>query len=113
MTPAYGAVLSVLAGVLAASIAMVTSQDAVSLVLGQLKAWTALTGHTSFGCLLADVGAAVLLIHTVEALHRAVDARVLVVAEEEALFAAALVAAHCVDTSVLAPTVVELAFIHI
>lgn len=37
----------------------------------------------------------------------------LVVAEEEALFAAALVAAHCVDTSVLAPTVVELAFIHI
>lgn len=54
-----------------------------------------------------------LLIHTVEALHRAVDACVLVVAEEEALFAAALVAAHGVDTSVLAPTVVELAFIHI
>lgn len=45
--------------------------------------------------------------------HRAVDACVLVVAEEEALFAAALVAAHCVDTSVLAPTIIELAFIHI
>lgn len=37
----------------------------------------------------------------------------LVVAEEEALLAAALVAAHGVDTSVLAATVVELAFIHI
>lgn len=37
----------------------------------------------------------------------------LVVAEEEPLFAAALIAAHGVDTSVLAPTVVELAFIHI
>lgn len=37
----------------------------------------------------------------------------LVVAEEEALFAAALIAAHSVDTSVLAPTIVELAFIHI
>lgn len=45
--------------------------------------------------------------------HRAVDARVLVITEEEALFAAALVAAHDVDTSVLAPTIVVLAFIHI
>ena len=45
--------------------------------------------------------------------HRAVDACVLVVTEEEALFAAALVAAHGIDTSVLAPTIVELAFIHI
>lgn len=45
--------------------------------------------------------------------HRAVDAGVLVIAEEEALFAAALITAHGVDTSVLAATVVELAFIHI
>ena len=37
----------------------------------------------------------------------------LVVAEEEAVFATALIAAHGVDTSVLAPTIVELAFIHI
>ncbi len=37
----------------------------------------------------------------------------LVVAEEEALFAAAFIAAHGVDTSVLAPTIVKLAFIHI
>lgn len=41
------------------------------------------------------------------------DACVLVVTEEEALFAATLVAAHGVDTSVLAPSIVELAFIHI
>lgn len=45
--------------------------------------------------------------------HRAVDARVLVVAEEEALLTATLVAAHGVDARVLAATVVELAFIHI
>lgn len=54
-----------------------------------------------------------LLIHTVEALHRAVDAGVLVVTEEESVFAAAFIAAHGVDTSVLAPTIVELTFIHI
>lgn len=41
------------------------------------------------------------------------DACVLVVAEEEALFAATLVAAHGVDARVLAAAVVELAFIHI
>lgn len=45
--------------------------------------------------------------------HRAVDACVLVVAQEEAVFAATLVAAHGVDTSVLASTIVELAFVHI
>lgn len=45
--------------------------------------------------------------------HGAVDACVLVVAEEEALFAATLVAAHGVDARVLAAAVVELAFVHI
>lgn len=54
-----------------------------------------------------------LLIHTVEALHRAVDTGVLVVTEEESIFTAALVTAHSVDTSVLAPTIIELTFIHI
>lgn len=42
--------------------------DAASLVPGQLEPWTTLTGHAPFGCLFADVGAAMLLIHTVEAL---------------------------------------------
>lgn len=54
-----------------------------------------------------------LLIHTVEALYRAMDAGVLVVTEEESILAATFIAAHGVDTSVLAPTIVELAFIHI
>lgn len=45
--------------------------------------------------------------------YRSVDACVLVITEEEALFAAALVAAHGIDTCVLAPTIVEFAFIHI
>lgn len=42
--------------------------DAVPLVHGQFEPRTALAGHAPFGTLLADVGAAVLLIHTVEAL---------------------------------------------
>lgn len=41
----------------------------------------------------------------------AVDAGVLVVAEEESLLAAALVAPHGVDTKVLAATVVEHALV--
>lgn len=41
---------------------------AAPLVPGQLEPRTALTGHAPFGRLLADVGAAVLFIHTVEAL---------------------------------------------
>lgn len=40
--------------------------DAVSLVAGQLKPWTTLASHTPFRCLFADLGAAMLLIHTVE-----------------------------------------------
>ncbi len=49
--------------------------DAVSHVPGQLEPWTALAGHTPFRCLFADVGAAVLLIHTVEALWDSEKAR--------------------------------------
>lgn len=51
--------------------------------------------------------------HGTSLTHRAVDACVLVVTEEEALLTATLVAAHGVDACVLAATVVELAFIHI
>lgn len=42
--------------------------DTVSLVPGQLEPRTTLAGHAPFGCLFADVGTAMLLIHTVEAL---------------------------------------------
>lgn len=41
------------------------------------------------------------------------DARVLVVTEEEPFFAVAFIAAHGIDTSVLAPTIVELTFVHV
>lgn len=113
VTLAYRTMLCVLTGVLAGPIAMITRQDAAPLVFGQLEPWTTLTGHTPFGCLFADVGAAVLLIHTVEALDRSMDARVLVVTEEEPFFAVAFIAAHGIDTSVLAPTIVELTFVHV
>lgn len=42
--------------------------DAAPVVPGQLEPWATLAGHAPFGSLSADVGAAVLLIHTVEAL---------------------------------------------
>ena len=41
--------------------------DAGTLVLGQLEPWTALTGHSAFGRLSADVGAAVLFVHAAQA----------------------------------------------
>lgn len=41
---------------------------AVSLVPGQLEPRATLTGHAPFGRLFADVGAAVVLVHTAEAL---------------------------------------------
>ena len=42
--------------------------DAVSLVLGQLKAWPALTGDTALRGLHADVTTAVILIHAAQTL---------------------------------------------
>ena len=42
--------------------------DAVSLVLGQLKAWPALAGNTALRGLLADVTTAVILIHAAQTL---------------------------------------------
>lgn len=45
-----------------------THTDAASLVLGQLESWAAFAGHSSLGCLLADVSTAMLLIHTAKAL---------------------------------------------
>lgn len=58
----------VFTGVLASTISMVTGQDAVSLVLGQLKAWPALTGDTALRGLHADVTTAVILIHAAQTL---------------------------------------------
>lgn len=57
----------VLTGVLAPTVAMVTSQDAVSLVLGQLKARPAFAGNAAPWSLLADVATAMVLIHAAQA----------------------------------------------
>ena len=42
--------------------------DAVSLILGQLKTWPALTGDAALRGLLADVTTAVILIHAAQTL---------------------------------------------
>lgn len=113
VTPANGAFFRVLADVLATPVAVVTGNDAVSLIPGQLEPWAALTSHPSLRGLSADVGAAMLLVHTVETLHRAVDACVLVVTQEKPFLAATLVAPHGVDTCVLAASIVKCTLIHI
>lgn len=103
----------VLTGMLAPTVSMVTSQDAVSLVLGQLKARPAFAGDAALGSLFADVTTAVVLIHAAQTLCGAVNARVLVVAQEEALLAAALVAPQGVEAGVLAAAVVVQALVHV
>lgn len=63
-----GAISSVLTGVLAPTVSMVTGQDAVSLVLGQLEARPALAGDAAPRGLLADVTTAMILIHAAQTL---------------------------------------------
>lgn len=113
VTPADGPLLCVFTDVLAAPVAMVTGQDAAPLVLGQFKARPALTGDATFGCFLTDVSTAVFFIHAAHAFHGAMDACVLIVTQEKAFLAAALIASHGVDTYMLTATIVEDTFIHI
>lgn len=68
MAAALWAVSCIFTGVLAPTVPMVTGQNAVSLVLGQLKTRPALTGDTAPWGLLADVTTAVILIHAAQAL---------------------------------------------
>lgn len=104
----------VVACVLATAISIVTGQCAVLLIFGQLKARTAFTRHAAFPrSFPADVGAAVVLVHAVHSIVRAVDAGMLVVTEEEALCAHTLIAPHGVNTHLLASTVVVQTLIHI
>lgn len=81
--------------------------------MGKVKAGPAVTGYPTFGRLPADVGTAMVFVHAVHTLVGAVYAGVLVVTEKEATVALALIAAHGVDTDLLAATVVVLALIHI
>lgn len=92
---------------------MVTGQDAVSLVLGQLKTRSTLAGNAAPRGLLADVTTAVILIHATQALFREVNARVLIVTQEKTLPAEAPVAPQDVDTGVLAAAIVLQALVHI
>lgn len=48
-------------------IVLLTRTNAATLVLGELKPWAALTGNSAFGRLSADVGTAVLFVHTAQA----------------------------------------------
>lgn len=113
MAATLWAVSCVLTGVLAPTISMVTGQDAISLVLGQLKTRPAFTGDAAPWGLLAEVTTAVILIHAAQPLFQAVNASVLIVTQEKPLLAAALVAPHNVDTGVLAATIVLQALVHI
>lgn len=113
MAATLWAVSRVLTGVLAPTISMVTGQDAISLVLGQLKTRPAFAGDAAPWGLLAEVTTAVILIHAAQPLFQAVNASVLIVTQEKPLLAAALVAPHNVDTGVLAAAIVLQALVHI
>lgn len=113
MAAALWAFSCVLAGVLATAVSMVTGQDAVSLVLGQLKTRPALAGDAAPWGLLADVTTAMILIHAAQTLLRAVNARVLIVTQEKPLPAAALVTPQDVEAGVLAAAIVFQALVHI
>lgn len=81
--------------------------------MGKVKAGPAVTGYPTFGRLPADVGTAMVFVHAVHTLIRAVYAGVLVVTEKKAAVALAFIAAHGIDADLLAATVVVLALIYI
>lgn len=113
MAAAPGPLLCVVTCVLAAAIAIVARQFTIPLVLGELEAGAAFTGNPPFGCLPADVSTAMVLVHAVHSFFGPLDAGVLVVAEEEAFPAVALIAAHHVDTALLTATVALGTLVHI
>lgn len=112
-----GPVVRLLADVLAAAVSIVTRQFAVLHVAGELESRSALAGNATLLRLSADVRAAVILVHTGGPLLCPVfgplDAGVLVVTQEEALSAAALVTAHHVHTDLLAAAIPLRALVHV
>lgn len=113
MAAAPGALLCVIACVLAATVTIVARQFTIPLVLGELEARAAFTGNPPFGCLPANVSTAMVLVHAVHSFFWPLDAGVLVVAKEEAFPAVALVAAHHVDTALLTATIALGTLVHI
>lgn len=105
--------LCVIACVLAATVPVVASQFTVPLVLGELEARAAFTGNAPLRSLPANVGTAVVLVHAVHSFFWPLDTGVLVVTEEEAISAVAFVAAHHVDTALLAAPIALCTLIHV
>lgn len=81
--------------------------------MGKVKAGPAVTGYPTFGRLPADVGTAMVFVHAVHPLIGAVYAGVLVITEKKATVALTLIAAHGIDTDLLAATIVVLTLVHI
>lgn len=117
---ALGAVVRLLADVLAAPVTVVTRQFAVLHVTGELEPGPTLAGDATLLRFPADVCTAVVLVHAGGSLlcafclhFRPLDAGMLVVTQEESFSAAALIAAHHVDANLLASTVAFRALIHV
>lgn len=115
-----GAVVRLLTDVLATPVTVVTRQFAVLHVTGELESRSTLTGDATFLRFPADVCAPMILVHAGGSLFstfwlhfRPLDTGMLVVTQEESFSAAALVAAHHVDTNLLASTVAFGALVHI
>lgn len=92
---------------------MNTRQNTISLILGEFESRPAFTRYSSSWCFPADVGTAMFPVHTAQAFFSAMYTRVLVIAEEEAIFTAAFVASQSVYTRLLTPPIVRQALIHI
>lgn len=112
-----GPMVCLFADVLAASIAIITRQFAVLHVTGELKTRSTLAGNATLLRFPAYVRTAVILVHAggpfLCTVFGPLYAGVLVVTQEEALPAAALVAAHHVDTNLLTSPVAFRALVHI
>lgn len=109
-----------LTDVLTAAITIVTGQFTVSIVLGELKSWSAFTGDGSFRGLTANMCTAVIFIHAgghilspIETYFGPLDAGVLVVGQQKAVSAATFITAHHVNTDLLTAAVSFSTFIHI
>lgn len=106
------AMVCLFADVLATPIPVVTCQFAVLHVTGQLESRSTLAGDATLLCFPTDVCTAVILVHAGGSLlcafwscFRPLDTGMLVVTQEESFSAATFIAAHHVDTNLLASTV--------
>lgn len=116
----FGTMVRLLADVLATSITVVACQFAVLHVARELESRSTLAGDATLLCFPTDVCTPVILVHAggpllcAFRLHfRPLDTGMLVVTQEESFSAAALIAAHHVDTDLLASTITFRTLVHI